>query len=39
VSALTTQPRTDRQAVITELWRFIAGAIGSPEYALEGVAQ
>jgi len=39
VSALTTQPRTNRQAVITELWRFIAGAIGRPEYALEGVAQ
>lgn len=39
VSAVTAQPRTDRQLVITELWRFIAGAIGRPEYALEGVAQ
>jgi AcrR family transcriptional regulator len=39
VSALTAQPRPDRKAVIAELWRFIAGAIGRPEYALEGAAQ
>ncbi len=39
VSAVTAQPRTDRQIVIKELWRFIAGAIGRPEYALEGVVQ
>jgi len=39
VSAVAAQPRTDRKLVIAELWRFIAGAIGRPEYALEGVAQ
>jgi AcrR family transcriptional regulator len=39
VSALTAARRPDRQAVIAELWRFIAGAIGRPEYALEGAAQ
>ena len=39
VSALTAEPRPDRQAVIEELWRFIAGAIGRPDYALEGAAQ
>ena len=39
VSALTAEPRPDRQAVIAELWRFIAGAIGRPDYALEGAAQ
>lgn len=39
VSALTAAPRPDRQAVIAELWRFIAGAIGRPDYVLEGAAQ
>ena len=39
VSALTAEPRPDRQAVIAELWRFIAGAIGRPDYALEGAVQ
>ncbi|HJR89998.1 MAG TPA: TetR/AcrR family transcriptional regulator [Aeromicrobium sp.] len=39
VSALTAERRPDRQAVIAELWRFIAGAIGRPEYALEGAVQ
>jgi hypothetical protein len=39
VSALTAQPRTNREAVIAELWRFIAGAIGRPQHALEGAAQ
>jgi hypothetical protein len=36
---MTAQPRTDRQIVIAELWRFIAGAIGRPEYALKGAMQ
>ena len=39
VSAVTAQPRTDRQTVIAELWRFIAGAVGRPEHALKGAAQ
>ena len=39
VSALTAERRPDRQAVIAELWRFISGAIGRPEYALEGAVQ
>jgi AcrR family transcriptional regulator len=39
VSAVTAQPRTDRQLVVAELWRFIAGAIGRPEYALEGAVK
>jgi AcrR family transcriptional regulator len=39
VSAMAAQPRTDRETVIAELWRFIAGAIGRSEYVLEGAAQ
>jgi len=39
VSALAAERRPDRQVVIAELWRFIAGAIGRPEYALEGAAK
>jgi AcrR family transcriptional regulator len=39
VSALTAQPRPDRQTVIAELSRFIAGAVESPEHALEGAMQ
>lgn len=38
VSALTREPRPDREVLIRELWTFVKSAVGRPDYVAKGAA-